>query len=56
MEQKEIRLNAGKRKSLTNDYRRHCESLSTKLKDEYNQARRPRLLAFVCLFTLIPND
>ena len=39
MEQKEIRLNAGKRKSLTNDYRRHCESLSTELKDQYNQAR-----------------
>ena len=39
MEQKEIRLNAGKRKSLTNDYRRHCESLSTDLKDKYNQAR-----------------
>ena len=38
MEQKEIRLNAGKRKSLTNDYRRHCESLSTELKDQYNQA------------------
>ncbi len=26
MEQKEIRLNAGKRKSLTNDYRRHEET------------------------------
>ena len=39
MEQKEIRLNAGKRKSLTNDYRRHCESLSTELKDQYNQSR-----------------
>ena len=39
MEQKEIRLNAGKRKSLTNDYRRHCESLSTDLKDKYNKER-----------------
>jgi hypothetical protein len=39
MEQKEIRLNAGKRKSLINDYRRHCEGLSTDLKDKYNQAR-----------------
>ena len=27
MDKKEIRLNAGKRKSLVLDFRRHCESM-----------------------------
>jgi hypothetical protein len=39
VEQKEIRLNTNKRKSLVKDYRRHSESLSTELKDHYNQMR-----------------
>jgi len=39
MEQKEIRLNANKRKSLVKDYRRHCESLNTSKKEEFKQAR-----------------
>ena len=50
MEQKEIRLNASKRKSLTNDYGRHSESLSTKLKDEYNQAREEATSAIASAF------
>ena len=50
MEQKEIRLNAGKRKSLTNDYRRHCESLSTELKDKYNKAREEATSAIASAF------
>ena len=50
MEQKEIRLNASKRKSLTNDYGRHSESLSTKLKDEYNQAREEVTSAIASAF------
>jgi hypothetical protein len=50
MEQKEIRLNAGKRKSLINDYRRHCESLSTELKDKYNQAREEATNAIASAF------
>jgi len=39
MEQKEIRLNAGKRKSLTKDFRRHCEDQSSHEKEEFLQAR-----------------
>ena len=39
MEQKEIRLNANKRKSLVKDYRRHCEILDTSKKEEFKQAR-----------------
>ena len=39
MEQKEIRLNAGKRKSLTNDYRRHCETQDSHEKEEFFSSR-----------------
>jgi len=39
MEQKEIRLNAGKRKSLTKDFRRHCEDQNSHEKEEFLQAR-----------------
>ena len=50
MEQKEIRLNAGKRKSLKGDYRRHCESLSTELKDKYNKEREEATSAIASAF------
>ena len=39
MERKEIRLNAGKRKSLVIDFRRHCESLDTEEKEAFKQSR-----------------
>ena len=39
MERKEIRLNAGKRKSLVIDFRRHCESLDTEEKELFKQSR-----------------
>ena len=39
MEKKEIRLNAGKRRSLIIDFRRHCEALNTDEKEEFKQSR-----------------
>ena len=39
MEPKEIRLNAGKRKSLVIDFRKHCESLDTHEKEAFKQSR-----------------
>ena len=39
MEQKEIRLNADKRKSLVIDFRKHCESLDTEEKEAFKQER-----------------
>ena len=39
MEQKEIRLNATKRKSLTNDYRRHCETQHSHEKEDFFDSR-----------------
>ena len=39
MEQKEIRLNASKRKSLVKDFRKHCESVSTPEKEAFLMAR-----------------
>jgi len=39
MEQKEIRLNADKRKSLVIDFRKHCESLDTEEKEAFKQSR-----------------
>jgi len=39
MEKKEIRLNAGKRKSLVLDFRRHCESMECDEKTAYEQAK-----------------
>ena len=39
MEQKEIRLNADKRKSLVIDFRKHCESLDTSEKEAFKQSR-----------------
>ena len=39
MEQKEIRLNANKRKSLVNDYRRHEETKDSHEKEEFFQSR-----------------
>ena len=39
MDKKEIRLNAGKRKSLVIDFRKHCESLDTHEKEAFLQSR-----------------
>jgi len=39
MEQKEIRLNAQKRKSLVNDYRRHCEAQHSHEKEDFFDSR-----------------
>ena len=39
MEQKEIRLNADKRKSCIIDFRKHCESLDTHEKEKFKQSR-----------------
>ena len=39
MEQKEIRLNADKRKSLIIDFRKHCESLDNSEKESFKQSR-----------------
>lgn len=39
MEQKEIRLNANKRKSLVKDFRRHIEALDTPEKEAFKQSR-----------------
>ena len=39
MEQKEIRLNASKRKSLKDDFRKHCENQDSEHKEEFLQAR-----------------
>ena len=39
MDKKEIRLNAGKRRSLVIDFRRHCESLDTEEKEAFKQSR-----------------
>jgi len=39
MEQKEIRLNADKRKSLVNDYRRHCEAQHSHEKEDFFDSR-----------------
>ena len=39
MKEKEIRLNAEKRKSLNIDFRRHCESLDTEEKEAFKQSR-----------------
>jgi len=50
MEQKEIRLNANKRKSLINDYRRHCELIKTSKKEEFKQAREEATSSIVSAF------
>ena len=39
MDKKEVRLNAEKRKSLTIDFRKHCESLDTHEKEAFKQSR-----------------
>ena len=39
MDKKEVRLNAGKRKSLVLDFRRHCESMECDEKTAYEQAK-----------------
>jgi hypothetical protein len=38
MDKKEIRLNAGKRKSLVIDFRRHCEQMDCDEKSDYEQS------------------
>ena len=39
MDKKEVRLNAGKRKSCVIDFRKHCESLDTPEKEAFLQSR-----------------
>ena len=39
MEQKEIRLNASKRNSFKDDFRKHCENQDSEHKEEFLQAR-----------------
>ena len=52
MEQKEIRLNAAKRKSLVKDYRRHCEDQDSTEKEEFLQSREVCMILSLLLFLL----
>ena len=45
MEQKEVRLNANKRKSLVTDYRKHCESQHSQEKEDFFDPREKGLVA-----------
>ncbi len=55
MEQKEIRLNANKRKSLTNDYRRHEETKDSHEKEEFFQSREVAKEAIDSAFTTMKD-
>ena len=55
MEQKEIRLNANKRKSLTNDYRRHEETKDSHEKEEFFQSREIAKEAIDSAFTTMKD-
>ena len=55
MEQKEIRLNASKRKSLTNDYRRHCETQHSHEKEDFFDSREKATEAIDSSFATIKN-
>ena len=52
MEQKEIRLNAPKRKSLTNDYRRHEETKHSQEKEDFFDSREKATEAIILLLQL----
>ena len=55
MEQKEIRLNATKRKSLTNDYRRHCETQHSQEKEDFFDSREKATEAIDSSFATMKN-
>ena len=55
MEQKEIRLNAGKRKSLTNDYRRHCETQHSHEKEDFFDSREKATEAITSAFATMKD-
>ena len=55
MEQKEIRLNANKRKSLTNDYRRHCETQHSHEKEDFFDSREKATEAIDSSFATMKN-
>ena len=51
MEQKEIRLNASKRKSLKDDFRKHCENQDSNVKEEFLEAREVAKDTICLLYT-----
>ena len=55
MEQKEIRLNATKRKSLTNDYRRHCETQHSHEKEDFFDSREKATEAITSAFATMKD-
>ena len=55
MEQKEIRLNAPKRKSLTNDYRRHCETQHSHEKEDFFDSREKATEAITSAFATMKD-
>jgi len=55
MEQKEIRLNANKRKSLTNDYRRHCETQHSHEKEDFFDSREKATEAITSAFATMKD-
>ena len=55
MEQKEIRLNAPKRKSLTNDYRRHEETKHSQEKEDFFDSREKATEAIDSAFTTMKD-
>jgi hypothetical protein len=55
MEQKEIRLNANKRKSLTNDYRRHEETKHSQEKEDFFDSREKATEAITSAFATMKD-
>ena len=55
MEQKEIRLNANKRKSLVNDYRRHEETKHSQEKEDFFDSREKATEAIDSAFTTMKD-
>jgi len=55
MEQKEIRLNAPKRKSLTNDYRRHEETKHSQEKEDFFDSREKATEAITSAFATMKD-
>ena len=55
MEQKEVRLNANKRKSLVTDYRKHCESQHSQEKEDFFDSREKATEAIDSSFATMKN-
>ena len=53
MDKKEIRLNAGKRKSLVQDFRRHCESMECDEKTAYEKLKSKLKILLIPLFKVM---